>query len=269
MPADSAFLRLISSSSRSDVSLDVYAGELSRGSVDVNGLARSGKKVFDFLGDEVDSRQLVDEKSEVLYNRNNKYGEQARATYVARGQRYFVLIAYSRKGDLTEATELVNSFNVSTRFLETTLGKVSLWVGGALALVGLIIFGRFLFHIVNSMKNARTALDAIDKKAGVYTLVLETIRKESPAATAGEVQAQVARVKAWTARDLRRSHWKLVASIIALVLVNVVAFNSARSSVSGWPMAFGFMAELGCLTVGFTNTVGLALAVILGVLAEI
>jgi hypothetical protein len=96
--------------------VDVYAGSIDKGFVNVERLADSGKKTFAFLGEVVKRRKVAVNRYEVSYDNNNKYSEYANVLYTAKETHYYVLIAYSRREDLSAGDQVLNSLRIRAPF---------------------------------------------------------------------------------------------------------------------------------------------------------
>jgi hypothetical protein len=112
----SSFFRLKGSSPDKKVFVDVYAGSIDQGFVNVEHLADGGKKTFDFLGDVVERRKIAANRYEVSYDNKNKYSEYAKALYIAKETHYYILIAYSRSHDLSATNQILNSIRIRAPF---------------------------------------------------------------------------------------------------------------------------------------------------------
>jgi len=117
----SSFFRLKGSSPNQKVFVDVYAGSIGQGFVDVEHLADAGKKTFDFLGDVVERRKIAANRYEVSYDNKNQYSEYAKALYIAKESHYYVLIAYSQSHDLSAADQVLNSIRIRAPFSWATV----------------------------------------------------------------------------------------------------------------------------------------------------
>lgn len=136
-PSDrSSFFRLKASSPNKKLFVDVYAGTIDKGFVNVEKLADAGKTTFGFLGEEVTRRKVAANRYEVSYDNKNKYSEYAKALYIAKETHYYVLIAYSRSDDLSAADEVLNSIRIRAPFSWTT---VIFLIGTASLLLHLVV----------------------------------------------------------------------------------------------------------------------------------